>query len=156
MNSYSNAYSLDEIMPIVLELARKYKGYDSTSVSYDAMNALTEAVLYCINETGDNPLALSTKLNAKEAFSLGQEMVINKTKATLSRYNYLMTYFDDYGLTVLKDTVVKGFPAFFKHYDPYFKPQDTILTLDYPIREFDLSLSGIDAISTYLSLIIKE
>lgn len=156
MNSFNNVYSPDEIMPVVLKLANRYKGYESTSVSYDTVNMLMESVIYCINELGSSNTALAPSLSASEAFRLGQQVVLDKAKETLADYNVLLTVFDDYGLTVLRDTVIKGFPAFFRHYDPIFSPQNTILTLDYPIPSFDRSLSGIDAISDYLNQIIKE
>ncbi|NLG04860.1 MAG: hypothetical protein GX567_13670 [Clostridia bacterium] len=40
---------------------------------------------------------------------------------------------DDYGIVCLRDTFYKGIPAFLLHYDAKNKPQETILTLDYPI-----------------------
>ena len=71
-------------------------------------------------------------------------------------YETLMQDFCDYGNHALSDTIRKGIPAFLKHYDVKYAPQDTILTLDYPILE-DLHLySGIDRVYQYVKDITLE
>lgn len=54
------------------------------------------------------------------------------------------------------DTIMKGMPAFFLHYNPKFKPQDHILTLDYPLLLDNSELCGIDRIYDYLLKIRLE
>ena len=68
----------------------------------------------------------------------------------------MLSYFDDYGNRCLADTVLKGIPEFFKWYDVKFNPQDTILTLDYPVLMDMSRYQGVDAIYIYLKCIEKE
>ena len=70
--------------------------------------------------------------------------------------NEVPLYFDDYNVECLGDTVRKGIPEFLKWYDAKYFPQNTILTLDYPLL-FDIhSLSGADAVYTYIRAIKVE
>ncbi|MFT4006898.1 MAG: DUF6179 domain-containing protein, partial [Lacrimispora sp.] len=41
---------MEELIPVVAELADKYTGKESTSITYDKANQLMGAVLYCIQE----------------------------------------------------------------------------------------------------------
>lgn len=50
-------------------------------------------------------------------------------------FDEVSEYFDDYDVECLHSTVQKGIPEFFKWYDIEFCPQNTILTLDYPILQ---------------------
>ena len=79
-----------------------------------------------------------------------------KVQDALKLYNRMMLYFSSYGNRCLQDTVGKGMPEFFKWYDYRLNPQDTLLTLDYPIL-MDLSAdTGIDRIYGYLLCISLE
>lgn len=96
------------------------------------------------------------KLPAEEAYELGLACVTKKVKLSLALYNKIMEKFDSYGNHCLNDTMVKGFPEFFKRYDAKFEPQNTILTLDYPVLEDLRSYTGVDAIWEYLCCIRAE
>jgi hypothetical protein len=45
-----NEYSMEELLPIVAELARKYTSNESTSVTYEVARGLMQSVIYCIEE----------------------------------------------------------------------------------------------------------
>ena len=64
MNSCNN-FSPEELVIVVAKLAERYAGYESTSVSYNTMQLLMDAVLYCINETGNSGSELRTEMTAK-------------------------------------------------------------------------------------------
>lgn len=100
--------------------------------------------------------ASQEKLPARQAYERGLACVEEKVRKALSRYNALMLRFDTYGNRCLYDTVVKGIPEFFKWYDVRFAPQDTILTLDYPVLRDLSAYTGIDRIYEYLLCIEKE
>ena len=155
MNSCNN-FSPEELVIVVAKLAERYAGYESTSVSYNTMQLLMDAVLYCINETGNSGSELRTEMTAKEAYDVGYKLVVEKTHDALKMYNRIESCFDDYGMICLHDTMQKGMPEFFRHYDPLYHPQDTLLLLDYPAPKFDRTLTGIDAIYNYLVCIDKE
>lgn len=155
-------FSMEELIPIVAMLSDQYTSRESSSISYDKAKQFMEAVLYCIREfeqTELNNLGRmypSAKYLAKEAYLRGYELVVQKTKKTLVRYNALVEEFQSYGNQNYYDTIIKGLPEFFRFYDAKFKPQDHILMLDYPVLSSIYDLNGIDAISTYITYIDLE
>lgn len=151
-------YDQEELIPIVVELATKYAGYENTSIKYEKAQMLMEAVLYCLNEYniyGTSDL-LANNISTKEAYMLGYELVIDKMIQLRKKYNELTTYFQDYGMACLHDTVSDGVPEFLKRYDAKFCPQDTLLTLDYPVLLDYYALSGVDAVFEYITCICYE
>ncbi len=152
-------YSMEELIPIVAGLAEKYTAHESTSVTYETAEQLMQAVLYCVQELyapTENKVAAPVKMTARQAYDLGLSQVKSKVKRTLNLYNELLPTFNCYKNRCLYDTFVKGFPEFFRWYDPEFNPQDTILTLDYPVLK-DLSFcTGIDRIYAYAECIRLE
>lgn len=93
---------------------------------------------------------------AQQAYEEGVVCVKKKVKEALDLYNELLMRFDSYGNHCLHDTFVKGMPEFFKWYDIKYAPQDTILTLDYPVLRDLTAYSGIDRIYEYLRCIQSE
>lgn len=174
--------SMGELLPIVGKLAERYTMGESTSVTYEKAQQLMEAVLYCIREAeraercayceledlGQNGGSDETqfslnevangkkRLSAQQAYERGLVCVEKKVKAALTLYNEMQSHFDSYGNRCLYDTFVKGIPEFFKWYDIRFAPQDTILTLDYPVNRDLAAYSGIDRIYEYLICIRQE
>lgn len=152
-------FEMEELVPIVAKLAEEFTSKESTSIPYERAQQLMEAVLYCIHE-GEQALSFSVlqsgRLSPQLCYEMGVACVQDKVRETLKQYNRLMTQFSDYGNRCLYDTVVKGFPEFFKWYDWKYEPQNTILSLDYPILT-DLSKeTGIDRIYDYLQCIELE
>ena len=152
-------YELGELVPIVARLAEGYTSKASTSITYDRAQQLMRAVLYCIQEgenSGQFTLMTGTELSAEKMYEIGAGCVQEKTKETLNLYNGMMTLFSSYGNRCLQDTVEKGLPEFFKWYDCRFEPQNTILTLDYPVLTDLSEESGIDKIHDYVVCIQME
>ena len=44
------SFDMEELLPIVAQLAEQYTAYESTSVSYERAEVLMSAVIYCIDE----------------------------------------------------------------------------------------------------------
>ena len=115
--------------------------------------------MYCIREweSGqEDALAGGQKISAEQAYELGYECVMEKVKRALALYNEMLENFDSYRNACLYNTVVKEMPEFFKWYDVRLEPQNTILTLDYPVVKDLTDYSGIDAVWEYLNCIHKE
>lgn len=150
------SFDTDELMPIVAELADKYTGKESTSISYEKARQLMEAVLYCIHEYEADLMKREELLSsngfpdAKTVYDLGYERVLLKVKETQILYNQTILDFKYYENQCCYDTFVKGLPSFFLYYDARFKPQNHILTLDYPVLYPVNSLCGIDAVAEYV------
>ncbi len=150
-------YEMEELFPIVTKLARKYAGFESTSVSYEKARMLMEAVIYCLDEYWSQASGtVSRDLSAEEQYALGAELVLEKAGRIREMHNEMSASFEDYGVKCLRDTVQKGIPEFLKRYDARFCPQDTILTLDYPVMVDLSSYSGADRVHGYLSAISAE
>lgn len=159
-------YPVEDILSVVAALTEQYTSKESTSVSYETAQSLMTAVLYCLNEgdeisTADTLTSSITlhktqqKPNCKSDYESGYQAVIQKAERSKDLYHRILVSFEDYGCSNYYDTVIKGFPAFFTHYDPKFSPQDTILTLDYPLMKQEES-TGIDCIYTYLTHLSLE
>lgn len=152
-------YELEELVPIVARLAEGYTSKESTSITYDRAKQLMGAVLYCIQEgenSGQFALMTGTESSAEKMYEIGAGCIREKTRETLNLYNGMMTLFSSYGNRCLQDTVEKGLPEFFKWYDCRFEPQNTILTLDYPVLTDLSEESGIDKIHDYVVCIQME
>ena len=157
-------YTMEELVPLVGKLAGRYAGYESSSVSYEKAQQLMEAVIYCICEAQKAPVGsrnevLQTGTGAKSAerdYQSGLDKVREKVNRALQLFNRITDDFYFAGNQVLADTVLKGMPAFFKWYDIEYAPQDTILTLDYPVLRDLTGYCGVDAIYEYLRCIELE
>ncbi|MDD3412869.1 MAG: DUF6179 domain-containing protein [Lachnospiraceae bacterium] len=155
-------YEMEELLPIVAKLTEKYTSKESTSITLSKAKQLMGAVQYCINETYQSEVdtkelqTLYEKESAKSRYERGYQIVIKKAKRVKEEFESLVTSFESYGNRNYYDTIVKGMPAFFLHYDARFEPQNHILTLDYPtIVQLD-GKCGIDAIEYYLKCIQLE
>lgn len=152
-------YSKEDLLPIVGRLAQKYTAFESTSITYEKAEQLMDAVLYCIRaaewQQQDTPVPLQG-IPAWQAYELGAAAVEEKTRAALARYHEILPGFDCFGNRCLYETFTEGIPEFFRWYDVKFAPQETILTLDYPLL-FDLSQkTGIERIYGFLECIHWE
>lgn len=152
-------YEIEELVPVVGKLAEKYTSHESTSITYEKAEQLMGAVLYCIHElremNGHAP-ALNEKIPAQRAYEIGAAYVTEKTEKALNLYNEMMPWFYHYENQCLYDTFVKGIPEFFKWYDVQFEPQNTILTLDYPVLKDISEYTGIDQIFEFIKSIGLE
>ncbi len=152
-------YEMEELLPIIAKLVEKYTGHESTSITYEKAEQFMEAVLYCIGEMSvseGNSMIQIEKMSAQQAYEIGYKSVVRKVKSALDIYNDVLKGFTGYGNHCLYDTVVKGIPEFFKWYNVEFEPQNTILTLDYPVLK-DLSpYSGIDKVYEFITCIRTE
>lgn len=152
-------YEMEELAPIVGKLAEKYTAHESTSITYEKAEQLMGAVLYCIHELkeiNDNSLILNEKIPAQRAYEMGAAYVKEKTEKALNLYNRVMLEFCHYENQNLYDTFVKGVPEFFKWYNIQFEPQDTILTLDYPVLKDISEYMGIDRIFEFIKAVCLE
>ena len=153
-------YRPEELLPLVKELSEKYTGKASTSITYEAAQQLMKAVLYCIQEytlgAGKDVLCPGKKVSAREAYELGYALVLKKTQDARECYNQVAEHYDSYGNRAYEETFRKGIPEFFLWYDAKLKPQDHILTLDYPVLGDDVKACGIDRMYEYLWSIDQE
>ena len=151
-------YQMEELLPIVSELAQKYAGYESTSITYEKAQSLMEAVLFCLNEYNSSATdsLVQRDISVKEQYSIGAKLLFEKVENIRKIFNEISFQFEDFGVKCLYDTVQKGIPQFLKWYDIKFCPQNTILTLDYPLLIDCSFLTGADAVYKYIRAIQTE
>lgn len=151
-------YQMEELLPIVSELAQKYAGYESTSITYEKAQLLMEAVLFCLNEYNSSATdsLVQRDISVKEQYSIGAKLLFEKVENIRKIFNEISFQFEDFGVKCLYDTVQKGIPQFLKWYDIKFCPQNTILNLDYPLLIDCSFLTGADAVYKYIRAIQTE
>ena len=151
-------YRMEELLPIVSELAQKYTGFESTSITYEKARLLMEAVLFCLSEYDNSHTSslIYKKATVREQYNIGVKLLEEKVNEIREIFNKISFYFEDYGMKCLFDTVQNGIPHFLKWYDVKFCPQDTIITLDYPLLIECGSVAGADAIYRYIRAIQTE
>lgn len=153
---------METLVPIVADLADKYTSKESTSITYEKARQFMGAVLYCINEymvdecDSPNDNTVESQLSAQEAYQNGYELVIRKVGIVRELYNKISSDFKSYGNENYYDTFIKGISGFIKYYDPKFNPQDTIITMDYPVIVSVHHQCGVDAIYSYIQSIGLE
>ncbi len=151
-------YQMEELLPIVSELAQKYAGYESTSITYEKAQSLMEAVLFCLSEYNSSAKdsLVQKDISVKEQYNIGAKLLSEKVENIRKIFNEISFQFEDFGVKCLYDTVQKGIPQFLKWYDIKFCPQNTILTLDYPLLIDCSFLTGADAVYKYIRAIQTE
>ncbi len=151
-------YQMEELLPIVSELAQKYAGYESTSITYEKAQSLMEAVLFCLNEYNNSYTnsPVQRDISVKEQYNTGAKLLSDKVENIGKIFNEISFRFEDFGVKCLYNTVQKGIPQFLKWYDIKFCPQNMILTLDYPLLIDCSSLAGADAVYKYIRAIQTE
>lgn len=156
---YHISYKPEELIPLVTKLAEKYTGFDHSSISYEKAQALMEAVMYSIQayeHSAGSSMLSTVNVSAKDAYEAGRKIILDKAAELRRLYNQMIPDFQSYGSCYLRDTVTAGIPQFLRNYDPLYAPQETLLTLDYPLLKDIRSLTGIDAVLTYLQCICLE
>ena len=150
-------YELEELVPVLAELAEKFTSKESTSVSYERARQLMEAVQYCISQCERSGQIVSAKgVSAREAYQWGYENLIEKVKTAQKHYNEMMLGFCAYGNENYQLTVEKAISGFFIYYDPRFAPQENLITMDYPTICPITDECGINAVAKYIDYISLE
>ena len=152
-------YKIEQLLPLAAELADRYTSKESTSVTYETAGALMEAVLYCMKECEDEGNAVISQGSmpgVREIYRRGAGLVIEKARRARVLHDAIIRDFEDYGCMNYRDTIQKGMPGFFLHYDPVFAPGRHILSLDYPLLCGNPPLCGVDLIFEYLKGIWTE
>lgn len=151
-------YEMKDLLPLVRALAKKYAGYEHTSITYEKAEQLMAAVLYCIGEVekSDVPFAVTGKTSAEKVYQIGKRLVEEKVKKSLELYNRMLTEFSDYGNTCLRNSFLKELPSFFMRYDCRFEPQNTKVLLTYPVFPDISDDTGIDRIWKFLFSVSLE
>lgn len=150
-------YGMEELLPVLAVLTRKFTSGESSSVSYERARHLMEGIRYTIYiYEREGNLVGGRKPDASEAWRIGQELLARMVQETQEKYRLVCEHFQAYGNRNLQDTFVMALPGFFRLYDRKFAPQETIITMDYPVLSKTSGVTGILAIDQYLDAIAAE
>lgn len=155
--SQTGLYEMEELLPLLAALTRKFTSGESGSVSYERARHLMEGILYTLRiYEKEGSLVGGRKPDASEAWRIGQELLARMVQETQEKYRLVCEHFQAYGNRNLQDTFVMALPGFFRLYDRKFAPQETIITMDYPVLSKTSGVTGILAIDQYLDAIAAE
>lgn len=157
--------TLQSLLPIIEMMVNKQSSMESTSITFEKAEQYMGAILYTIEVY--NQAASSTKtdttsllpideLSLRQQYELGVNQVLQLLKDCQILYGLIVDDFSDYRLRIYRETLIKGFPEFFKRYDPIYNPKDHLLTLDYMPMHLDTSKQGVVLIKDYLTWIHYE
>ncbi len=106
-------YDMNDLVPVVAMLTKKYTGIDSSSVTYEKANQLMEAVVYCINEVqnGGEGILAGRQQSAMQAYRWCAE----RRRSCLSFTNAGKAGFARMGMYILRISCRRGFRLFFEH-----------------------------------------
>ena len=93
-------YQMEELLPIVSELAQKYAGYESTSITYEKAQSLMEAVLFCVSEYNNsysNSL-VQGDISIREQYNIGAKLLSEKVENIRMIFNKISFQFEDFGV----------------------------------------------------------
>lgn len=160
---------IDKLLPLVIQLSKKYTKNESSSITYHTAEMLMEAVIYTTKEgirveadeelksgTDSEEITKVDDLNYETLYLQGKKRIQEKLEAIKHRFENIVSDFDDYGCKNYGDTIVKGIPGFLIRFDAIFEPQNHILTLDYPSLFMSEKECGVDLIHSYLKAIELE
>ena len=73
-------YQMEELLPVASELAQKYAGYESTSITYEKAQSLMEAVLFCLNEYNTSYMNMNSlvykDIPVTEQYNIGVKLLL--------------------------------------------------------------------------------
>ena len=154
---------INELLALVAKLTDRYTSKESSSVSYETAQMLTEAVVYTLEHVAPDassralsPVDPVGELSLAERYELGYQNILSKAIRTKQQYEQLLPQLETYGCRHYHDTLYSGMREFFRRYDARFQPQNALLLLDYPLIAEERSLRGIDLIADYLYKISLE
>lgn len=144
----SNAWNMDA-QPVLEQLAARYLAGRSRCMTYARTRQLMEAVLYCMEfeQAGeDRQLQPKNEEDGTLRYQRGLAAVQQAVRKAQLQYSRMAEAFRDFGNRNLRDTFHRAIPGFFRLYDPIFAPQETLITMDYPVLNQDVSLCGVRAV----------
>lgn len=76
-------YEMEDLLPIVAELALKHTGFEHTSITYERAQEFMMAVLYCLKEYNDcqSDMPVRQDVSVKEQYQTGRRLLAEKVIA---------------------------------------------------------------------------
>lgn len=145
----------------LLELKIKQFSGGNSSVSKERGQALMDANIYIMElylkqfETTKS-IAYLKEYPVREIYEQGSKLIkqlLHYSKIEVDQFIKELVKIDLY---VYHDTLIKGLPLFFNHYNFDYDPQDAILTFDYPTYRCLSNKQGIERFLEYFKFVQLE
>jgi len=151
-----------QIIALLTKQLKRFTHGDSCSVKSETAQSIMLSILYTIGiylkSLSDPDLCLNC-LRQNQINNLFQEgrniidLQISEAKILLSAIVHDRLTFDNQAYS---DTLENGIPAFFTAYDPEFAAHETPGSIDYPLSNDQMDLTGIVYIHHYLQQLYRE
>lgn len=151
-----------ELMELMAKQVERYTNDESSSIRIETAQQLLQSVCYILGvylkSTSDMNRKIELIKNEKisKLFYLGMEEIesyIRKSKEMLEKLQAEQLKVDNYAY---QDTLSTGIPEFFHDYVIEFGAQDDPGSIDYPLCNTIVNLSGIEYIHEYLRRLTQE
>ncbi|MCG1025288.1 MULTISPECIES: DUF6179 domain-containing protein [Dehalobacter] len=151
-----------QIVKLLTKQLKRFTHGDSCSVKSETAQSIMLSILYTIGiylKSLSNPSLCLDCLKQDQINDLFQEgrNIIN---LRISEAKTLLSVINHDGLTfanqAYSDTLENGIPAFFTAYDPEFAAHETPGSIDYPLSNDQMDLTGIVYIHHYLQQLYHE
>ncbi len=149
-------------MQLLARQAERYTFGDSSSVKEETAQNILYSIFYTIGvylksfpDTDMTIEALKQKPVA-ELYRQGRKLVETQTEHARKIYNQVKNNTIATGNHAYNDTIENAIPAFFSVYDANYAAHDTPASIDYPVSNDKMELSGIEYICNYLQKLHME
>ena len=140
----------------------RYTGGTSNSIAEETAQGIYQSILYTIGvylKSLPDSVSRADQIKSKpleELFLSGKQLIQEKRSAA----EQLLFHIQKTGLSTdniaYQDTVFTGIPGFFSAYDSDYFAHDTPGSIDYPLSNDPMILTGIEYISDYLAKLSAE
>lgn len=149
-----------ELMELLEIKIKQFSGGNS-SVSKERGQALMDANIYLIGlylkqfETAKS-IEYLKKYTIKEIYDQGSSLIKQLLHFSKLEVEIFVKELVKIDLYVYHDTIYRGLPLFFTHYNFDYNPQDAVLTFDYPTYQQLTNKQGIERFLEYFKFVQLE
>ncbi|PKM83238.1 MAG: hypothetical protein CVU89_00320 [Firmicutes bacterium HGW-Firmicutes-14] len=151
-----------QTMQLLARQAERYTGGDSSSIKEETAQGIMQSVFYsidvCLKSFPDADMSIG-ELKHKplaELYRQGKKLVEAQLEYTKQMYNEIRNNCIATDNCAYNDTIQSAIPAFFSAYDVEFAAHDTPASIDYPLSNDKMELTGIEYIHDYLQKLLLE
>lgn len=145
-----------QLLHVLADQFNLWTGGQSSSVTVETGQRIQQSVFYTLGyylkSMHDTECALEAlKNNALEAIlKKGKQQIEEDRTAALKLLSLIQEKCLDTDISAYNDTLQEGLPLFFSAYDMDFEAHETPASIDYPLSNDKMNLTGIDYIYGYV------
>lgn len=151
-----------QIVELLSEQFNRRTSGRSSSVPLETGQQIQQSVFYTIGyylksmPGAESALKALKKTALKEIFFHGKKLMEEDFEATKDLLHVIQTSRLATDLIAYNDTLDEGLPIFFRSYDMDYEAHETPASIDYPLSNDGMNLTGLDYINDYLKKLQLE